>query len=166
VTLGEWVNQMRLCSAAPGAQKIHKNTHDHENTVREPRWTPRESSAMALFFHHVIFTTYLDSAPCTMDLSGSTVRKTRPEGDRRGALRGARRNADRRRSGSTRAPRAYCPQLPPCAAVRPSWPATSCVDRRADDAPAPRRSSGIYSNLDRSSKRVSTWVPCPSHRDL
>lgn len=39
---------MRLCSAAPGAQKIHKNTHDHENTVREPRWTPRESSAMAL----------------------------------------------------------------------------------------------------------------------
>jgi hypothetical protein len=161
---------MRLCSAAPGAQKIHKNTHDHENTVREPRWTPRESSAMALCcqYHHFSFTTYLDSAPCTMDLSGSTVRKTRPEGDRRCALRGARRNADRRKSGSTHAPRAYCPQLPQRHVLQyaGSWPATSCVDRRADDAPAPRRSSGIYSNLDRSSKRVSTWVPCPSHRDL
>jgi len=42
----------------------------------------------------------------------STVQKTRPEEDRAGALRDARRNADRRTCGATQASRVCLAQLP------------------------------------------------------
>jgi hypothetical protein len=77
--------------------------------------------------------------------------KTRLEGDRAVALRGARRNADRRTPGATHASRVCFAQLPNCrvAAAREirAWDgvATSCVDRVIAGMPTlqtPRRSQG------------------------
>jgi hypothetical protein len=84
----------------------------------------------------------------------ATVWKTKPERDRAGALRRARRNADRRTSGSTHASRVCFAQLPHCPERQPAKSGLGTVLPRVvliDGRPTlqtPRRSPGVYRNLE------------------
>jgi len=95
----------------------------------------------------------------------STVQKTKPERDRAGALRRARRNADRRTSGATHASRVCFAQLPHCPERQPAKSGLGTVLPRVvliagrPTLQTPRRSPGVYRNLEPSIARASFRVP-------
>lgn len=99
----------------------------------------------------------------------STAQKTRPEGDSAGALRRARRNADRRTSRAIHASRVCFAQLPHCPVRQHARSGHGTVLPRVvliagrPTLQSPRRSPGVYWNLEPSSTRASIRVPCPSH---
>ena len=100
----------------------------------------------------------------------ATVRKTKPERDRAGALRRARRNADRRTSGATHASRVCFAQLPHCPERQPakSWAGLGTVLPRVvliagrPTLQTPRLSPSVYMNLEPSIESPSFRVPSPS----
>jgi hypothetical protein len=97
----------------------------------------------------------------------ATVRKTKPERDRAGALRRARRNADRRTSGATHASRVCFAQLPHCPERQPAKSGLGTVlprvvliagDRRSRRRAAHRASTGTWSPASRAHP---SWCPDP-----
>jgi hypothetical protein len=122
--------------------------------------------------HRSSFTTCAHRAHSMPVPRVSTVRKTRPERDSAGALRRARRNADRRTSGATHASRVCFAQLPHCPERQPAKSGLGTVLPRVvliagrPTLQTPRRSPGVYRNLEPSIARASFQVSCPRQSAL
>ena len=93
------------------------------------------------------------------------TRRVPPDRDSAGALRRARRNADRRTSGATHASRVCFAQLPHCQEWQPAKSGLGAVLPRVvliagrPTLQTQRRSPGVYRNLEPSIARASFLVP-------